>query len=184
MTSGLAVFRIFIALSISRVKRPLRKTPINDKKLCDWREVFLVKTSARNHYYGTVLSVRQGLVNDEIEILLDSSNTRITSVISSASRKSMGLETGKQVIAIIKEEWVILVSDSSGFRFAARNNFPGTVVSIKESGVTAEVNLRLLGGESLTATVTSDAVAELGIKAGDEMVALIKAPTVIVGVRE
>jgi molybdate transport system regulatory protein len=143
-----------------------------------------VKTSARNHYYGKVLNIRQGSVNDEIEILLDSSGTRITSVISSASCKSMGLETGKQVIAIIKEEWVILVSDPSGFRFASRNNFPGTVVSIKESGVVAEVNLRLLGGEPLTAIVTSDAVAELDIKAGDKMTALIKAPTVVVGVRE
>jgi molybdate transport system regulatory protein len=96
----------------------------------------------------------------------------------------MGLATGKQVIAVIKEEWIILVGDPSGFRFASRNNFPGTVVSVKESGVTVEVNLRLIGGESMTAIVTSDKVEELGIKAGDKMTALIKAPMIVVGVRE
>ena len=143
-----------------------------------------MKTSARNHYYGTVLSVKHGAVNDEIEVLLDSGNTRITSVITSASSKSMGLETGKHVVTIIKEEWVILVSDSSGYKFASRNHFPGTVVSVKESGVTSEVNMRLVGGESLTATVTSAAVKSLEIKSGDEMTALIKAPLVIIGVRE
>ena len=143
-----------------------------------------MKTSARNHYFGTVLSVRHGAVNDEIEILLDSGNTRITSIITTAASKSMGLETGKKVVAIIKEEWIILVSDLAGYRFASRNHFPGTVVSLKESGVTAEVNLRLVGGESLTATVTSAAVRDLDIKTGDKLTALVKAPMVIIGVQD
>jgi molybdopterin-binding protein len=142
-----------------------------------------MKTSARNHYYGTVLSVKRGAVNDEVEILLDSGNTRITSVITGASSKSMGLDTGKQVVAVIKEEWVILVSDLEGYKFASRNHFPGTVTSVKESGVVAEVNMRLVGGEALTAIVTSAAVRDLGIKTGDELTALIKAPMVIIGVR-
>lgn len=143
-----------------------------------------MKTSARNQYYGTVLNVKHGAVNDEIEILLNSSSTRITSVISCASCKSMGLTTGSQVVAIVKEELLILVSDNSGYRFASRNNFPGTVVSVKESGVTAEVNMRLDGGESLTAIVTAAAVKSLGIKNGDKLMALVKAPMIIIGVRE
>jgi molybdate transport system regulatory protein len=143
-----------------------------------------MKTSARNYYFGTVMNIRHGAVNDEVEMLLDSSNTRITSVISSASCKSMGLEPGKPVVAIIKENWVILVGDASGVRFASRNNLPGTVVSVKEAGGFADVNLLLAGGESMTATVSAAVVAEMDIKAGSQLTALIKAPMVIVGARE
>ncbi|MDR1137256.1 MAG: TOBE domain-containing protein, partial [Synergistaceae bacterium] len=59
-----------------------------------------MRTSVRNHYEGTVLSVQHGVVNDEIEILLDGCGIRITSAISSSSSKSLNLATGKQVIAV------------------------------------------------------------------------------------
>ena len=143
-----------------------------------------MKSSVCNQYYGTVLSVKGGVVNDEVEIMLDSGNTRMTAIITSAASKSMGLETGKNVVTIIKEEWVILMKDTEGYRFSSRNRFPGTVVSVKESSVDTEVHMRLVGGESLTAIVTSDAAKSLDIKTGDNMTALIKAPMVLVGAKE
>ena len=143
-----------------------------------------MRSSASNLYYGTVLSVKNGSINDEVEILLDSGSTRITAIITSAACRSMALDTGKKVVTIIKEEWIILMKDTEGYRFSSRNRFPGTVVSLKESSVETEVHLRLLGGESLTAIVTSDAAKSLEIKAGDNMTALIKAPMVLIGVKE
>jgi molybdate transport system regulatory protein len=129
------------------------------------------------------MNVRRGSVNDEIEIVLNSSNTRITSVISTATAKSMGLETGTPVVALIKGEWVILVSEPSGVKFAARNNLPGTVISVKTGTISAEVNLRLDGGEPMSAVISVAAINDLGLKAGDKITALIKAANVIVGVR-
>jgi len=143
-----------------------------------------MKSSASNQYYGTVLSVKDGMVNNEIEILLDSGSTRITAIITSAASKSMGLETGKQVVTIIKEEWIILMKDTEGYKFSSRNRFPGTVVSLKESSVETEVHLRLVGGESLTAIVTTDAAKSLDIKTGDNLTALVKAPMVLIGAKE
>ena len=143
-----------------------------------------MKSSACNQYYGTVLSVKNGTVNDEIEILLDSGSTRITAILTSAAGKSMALETGKKVVTIIKEEWIILMKDTEGYRFSSRNRFPGTVVSVKESAVTVEVQMRLLGGESITAIVTLDAAKILDIKTGDKMTALVKAPMILIGVKE
>jgi len=143
-----------------------------------------MKSSASNQFYGTVLSVKNGSVNDEVEILLDSGSTRVTAIITSAACKSMALETGKNVVTIIKEEWVILMKDTEGYRFSSRNRFPGTVVSVKESSVETEVHMRLVGGESLTAIVTSDAAKSLDIKTGDKMTALVKAPMVLIGVKE
>ena len=143
-----------------------------------------MKSSARNQYYGTVLSVKSGVVNDEVEILLDSGSTRVTAIITSAATKSMGLVTGKEVVTIIKEEWIILTKETEGYRFSSRNSFAGTVVSVKESGAEAEIHMRLVGGESLTAIVTSDAAKSLGIKTGDNMTALVKAPMILVGAKE
>jgi len=143
-----------------------------------------MKSSACNQYYGTVLSVRNGAVNDEIEILLDSGSTRVSAIVTSVATRSMALETGKKVIVIIKEEWVILMKDTDGYRFSSTNRFLGTVVSIKEDNVETEVQMRLVGGESITAIVSTEAARKLDIKTGDNMSALIKAPMVLIGAKE
>lgn len=143
-----------------------------------------MKTSARNVYEGTVLAVQKGAVNDEIEIVLDGGNTRLTSVITSKSSKTLGLAPGKKVIALFKAPWVILLTESDGVRFSARNQLDGTVVSVKEGVVNAEVRVRLDGGEGLTAIVTLDSVKSLGIEGGSRVTALVKASNVIIGVRD
>ncbi|MDR1508871.1 MAG: TOBE domain-containing protein [Synergistaceae bacterium] len=143
-----------------------------------------MKTSARNKYEGAIMNIRRGAVNDEIEILLDSSNTRVTATVTNTSSRAMNLEPGRKVVALIREESVILVTDSEGVRFSSRNVFQGAVVSIKENGGLSDVNIRLAGGERMTAMAASEAVVSLGLKAGDELTAVVKAPSVIVGVRE
>ncbi|MDR3255509.1 MAG: TOBE domain-containing protein [Synergistaceae bacterium] len=143
-----------------------------------------MKASARNVYEGTVLTVQKGAVNDEIEIVLDGGNTRITSVITSKSSKTLGLESGKRVFSMFKAPWVILLTDSEGVRFSARNQLVGTIVSVKEGTVNAEVRVRLDGGEGLTAIVTLDSVKSMGLEAGNRVTALVKASNVILGVRD
>jgi molybdate transport system regulatory protein len=131
-----------------------------------------------------VLTVQKGAVNDEIEIVLDGGNTRITSVITSKSSKTLGLESGKRVFSMFKAPWVILLTDSEGVRFSARNQLVGTIVSVKEGTVNAEVRVRLDGGEGLTAIVTLDSVKSMGLEAGNRVTALVKASNVILGVRD
>jgi molybdate transport system regulatory protein len=143
-----------------------------------------MKTSVRNNYEGTIMNVRHGMVNDAVEILLDGCDMRITSMVSSTSSKSMELATGKQVVAIIDEGLVVLVNGNSGVKFASNNNFQGTVLTIKESGVVTEVNLLLKGGKPITAFVATEAARDMGIKTGDTVTALIKATTVFLGVKE
>jgi molybdate transport system regulatory protein len=143
-----------------------------------------LKTSARNVYEGTILAVQKGAVNDEIEMVLDGGSTRLASLITSKSSKTLGLEPGKKVIALFKAPWVILLSESDGVRFSVRNQLDGTIVSLKEGVVNAEVRVRLDGGEGLTAIVTLDSVKSLGIEAGSRITALIEASNVIIGVRD
>jgi molybdate transport system regulatory protein len=145
---------------------------------------FALKTSARNVYEGAVLSVHHGAVNDEIEVVLKDSDTRLVSVITSTSAKSLGLEHGKKVVALFKAPWVILITEAEGVRFSARNQLAGTVVSIKEGTVDAEVRVRLDGGEGLTAVITMESLKNLGIESGKRVTALVKASHVIIGVKE
>ena len=66
-------------------------------------------------------------------------------------------------------------------KVSARNTFSGTVTAITKGAVNAEVTLTLKGGLPLTATVTNGAVENLGLRAGIEAYAIIKASSVIIG---
>ena len=63
---------------------------------------------------------------------------------------------------------------------SARNQFTGTVKDVIVGAVNAEVHISLKGGETIAATVTKEAVDELDIKSGMEVIAMVKAPQVIV----
>jgi len=66
-------------------------------------------------------------------------------------------------------------------RVSARNTFAGTVTNITKGAVNAEVTLSLKGGIPLIAVVTNGAIDNLGLKAGTEAYAIIKASAVIIG---
>ncbi len=63
-------------------------------------------------------------------------------------------------------------------RLSARNQLKGKVTAIKEGAVEAQVTIEV-GGQSLTAVVTVDAVRELGLAVGSDAVAIIKADSVM-----
>ncbi len=63
---------------------------------------------------------------------------------------------------------------------SARNQFLGTVKSIKLGAINAEIVMDIGGGDTLAAVITNESVAHLGLKIGSEAYALIKAPWVIV----
>ena len=62
---------------------------------------------------------------------------------------------------------------------SARNQFTGTVSEVVIGAVNAEVHVGLKGGETIVASITKDSVESLSIKAGTEVIALIKAPQII-----
>lgn len=64
-------------------------------------------------------------------------------------------------------------------RISGRNQLLGTVVEIVVEGLLAKVVLAV-GGQRVTAIVTSDAAKDLDLKVGDSAFALIKATEVMV----
>ena len=67
-------------------------------------------------------------------------------------------------------------------KVSARNTFSGTVSNITKGAVNAEVTLTLKGGVPLTAVVTNGAIDNLGLVAGSEAYAIVKASSVIIGI--
>jgi molybdopterin-binding protein len=66
-------------------------------------------------------------------------------------------------------------------RLSARNVMKGKVLEVKLGATTAHVKIDVGGGTVVTASITNEAVNELGLKAGDAAYAVIKASDVMVG---
>ena len=57
----------------------------------------------------------------------------------------------------------------------------GKVTAVKPGATTAHVGIDIGGGNVVMASITNEAVADLGIKVGDDVWAIIKASEVMVG---
>jgi len=65
-------------------------------------------------------------------------------------------------------------------KISARNRLKGRIVEVKKGATTAHVRLDV-NGTIVTASITNEAVDELGLKAGQEAYAIVKASDVMVG---
>jgi molybdate transport system regulatory protein len=63
---------------------------------------------------------------------------------------------------------------------SARNQFTGIVNEVLIGAVNAEVHVGLKGGETIVAAITKESAEALAIKAGMEVIALVKAPQVTI----
>jgi molybdopterin-binding protein len=66
-------------------------------------------------------------------------------------------------------------------KISARNQIKGTVKEVHKGQTTAHVSIDIGGGILVTASITNEAVEDLGLKAGDAATAIIKASDVLVG---
>ena len=110
-------------------------------------------------------------------------------------------EYGRRVVATyrrLEQEWAA-VPDAIGrtmddfdlyyrmsrrfdMQTSARNQFLGTVKAVKTGAVNAEVIIDIGNGAELAAIITNDSVEHLGLEAGSETYALVKAQWIILTV--
>ena len=138
-----------------------------------------MKLSARNQFAGTVTKVTEGAVNGIVTI--DVNGTPVTSTISMAAIRELGLEPGKKAYAVVKATEV-MVGLGEHLTLSARNQFPGKVLSVEKGAVNSIVRMEVLGGNTLSATISNMAVEELGLAPGKDALAVIKATSVMVGI--
>jgi molybdopterin-binding protein len=68
-------------------------------------------------------------------------------------------------------------------KLSARNQIPATVTGITQGEAIANVALDA-GGVRLVASITVEAVRELGLQEGSQVTAVVKASDVLIGVAE
>lgn len=64
-------------------------------------------------------------------------------------------------------------------KISARNVFEGSVTAVKNGPISAEVTVQLKTGETLVAGITEGSAETLGIAAGKAVLAIVKAPLVM-----
>ena len=67
-------------------------------------------------------------------------------------------------------------------KISARNQFKGTVTDIQEGAVNGIVKIDIGGGTVVSATISMNAIKELGLKVGAPAYAIVKATSVMVGI--
>ncbi len=67
-------------------------------------------------------------------------------------------------------------------KLSARNQFKGKVVDIQEGAVNGIVKIDIGGGNVMSATISMNAIRELGLEVGKEAYAVVKATSVMVGI--
>ena len=138
-----------------------------------------MRISARNQLFGQVVKVQEGAVNGMVT--LEFADETITGTISMAAINELELVPGKKAIAIIKATEVMIgIGDMT---LSARNKITGIVSNINEGAVNAIVTLDIAGGNKISSTISMAAVKELGLTVGTKAVAVIKATSVMFGVK-
>ena len=67
-------------------------------------------------------------------------------------------------------------------KVSARNQLKGKIVELEKGAVNALVKIDIGGGNIISATISLDAVKELGLEKGKDAYAIVKATSVMVGV--
>ena len=69
-------------------------------------------------------------------------------------------------------------------RTSARNQWSGKVTKIRRGAVNDEVEIKLDGGDRIASIITHESVENLGLEVGGEVIALVKASSVMIGIPE
>ena len=64
-------------------------------------------------------------------------------------------------------------------KLSARNQLRGTIVKLEKGAVNARVKLDIGGGHHVTASITNEAVEDLGLREGIQVTAVVKASDVM-----
>lgn len=66
-------------------------------------------------------------------------------------------------------------------KLSARNQISGTIVAITPGAVNGSIKVDIGGGNVVTASITEEAIADLGLAEGDTVSVIVKASDVMIG---
>lgn len=141
-----------------------------------------LKLSARNKLLVEIVKIELGAINCIVTAKL-SSGELLSSNITIKSQKDLELEVGQEILFIFKAPSVTLAkpNEKIPIKLSAENQIPTIVKEVRVGAVSAEIILETKGHQIITACVTKESVMKLKIGVGDELIAIIKASEIIIG---
>ncbi|HEX9451842.1 MAG TPA: TOBE domain-containing protein [Burkholderiales bacterium] len=138
-----------------------------------------LRTSARNQFFGTVSRVVSDSVDALVFLALDD-DCELEARITTDSVKRLDLSPGREVIALVKAPAVFLIANH-GARTTDTNYLTGVISRLNKGPVNSEVvvDLPLSRVRHITAVITTESVASLGLKVGTPVTAAFQASSVI-----
>jgi molybdate transport system regulatory protein len=74
--------------------------------------------------------------------------------------------------------------EGGNVEISARNQLPGTIRSVKEGTVMAEVVVEVEGGHQLVSAITAESARRLGLVPGKRVIAVVKSTEVMIAVAD
>ena len=141
-----------------------------------------MRISAKNVFSGTVCEMTRDISVSQVVLQLKSGH-QMTAVISTDSVDTLELEVGSPAYAVVKASSVMIANNHLSMKISAKNRIIGRITKITKSAVVGEVVLDIGAGETVTATITDSSVRNLELEEGNEVCAIIKSTSVIIGVQ-
>ncbi|WP_333796770.1 TOBE domain-containing protein [Rheinheimera sp.] len=140
-----------------------------------------MKTSARNQFFGTVVSMKPGMVNSEVT-LRTADGVEVVAVITDDSCQRLGLTPNAEAFALVKSSAVILLGAEQNIKTSARNYYTGRISTLVPGMVSTEVLVALSSSTSISATLTNVSAELMALCEGAPVSVAFKASSVIIAV--
>jgi molybdate transport system regulatory protein len=140
----------------------------------------VIKTSATNQLFGTITALQTGAVNAEVIVELKGGE-QIVASLALTELKRLELSIGGDVVLLINDPEIIVITDPDNYSLSARNCLRGTVIRVQYDGVESEIVINLPSGDSLAAMISQVSALALGLIPGISAYAVFKSNAVIIG---
>ncbi|UOA10758.1 TOBE domain-containing protein [Methylobacter sp. S3L5C] len=181
-TAGQSLLQLFTRLEQQHEQflQQLNQGLANDPDVQMLLKRLVIKTSATNQLFGTITAIQNGAVNAEVLVELKGGE-QLVATLTLTGLKHLELCIGGDVVLLINDPEIIVITDSDSYVLSARNCLRGTVIRMQYDGVDAEVVINLPSGDSLVATITQASAEALGLKPGISACTVFKSNAVIIG---
>lgn len=167
------------------LQSPVQAVQLKDFKDREARQILhshlrretLRHTSARNAFAGTITDIAQNATMGLV-VITALSGLELRATASMESMHLLALHKGQTVSATVKAPWVVLSPEGTGT--SADNNYPATVLFVREGDLEASVRLRLDDGTGMAAIMSLEAVRRMGLREGSRCTASFSSMAVVI----
>ncbi|WP_074012737.1 molybdenum-dependent transcriptional regulator [Candidatus Sodalis sp. SoCistrobi] len=140
---------------------------------------FSLQTSARNQFFGTIVSRSRRPVQQQVTVALADGHSQLNVALTEKSAERLQLEIGKEVLVLIKAPWISLAATGAPPP-QADNVLYGTLTHLERGDENDEALIALPGGQQLCATVPTTVTDKQKLSPPQPIAAYFNADQVII----